>query len=795
MGMDYHQQHQQQQQMQYRQQQQQQQQYDQRQHHYHYQLQQQQQAQQQHQYQHHQQQYQYSPAPMNTASYTALQAPSAPDASSVVESMPAYMERPQMYNRPRRLSNNSTASTATTNSVAFSSDSRLRSSSWSSQTSFESMPPGFANYQLQSHHASMYASRQRPANMPIKPYRRRAKPGEIFAALPGEVLELILEELKQLHLKPGSSSCATCWMRDCCSLALTNRKWLKFARVALYEDICLVGADALAMKKRYKLSHSAARLVLLRRTLRTQPRIAVIVRSLGVPAMPSASAMPTEEYLDLVASLVMSCPNLERLPGLHPTFNHSFSRFFHALSTRQRLKEMTWVLESSPLQRQRVRTAGNQLLQSAPGDLQLQQSEAFLEHHANWQNLATLAIHCRPGATLSPEVLVTDTLLCLPALQHLHLSYLPATSFNDNSLLALPPLKSLTLSHLNGITSAGLSAFATRCANAKSITTLHLRHLAVDSLPALARLFSNLPSLSSFALVQPFNPVMPSDEFVWLFPYLASASLRQLHWDIPYLASRASPADMILAKSIAAGGFPSLRSLRTPNDPEGIFQAVCRPRERADCPADRYRDPAAKAVLQQHHQGHVRNGSGGISAPASSAATTPGEKLQPLSVRVSGTLLPRRNSDLLHARLAAQSRLETARKFPRYAVMVNDEDGSLVETVGIGAFIGTVESKIEYLLTPDEGGGTDDGGGLIGLTELLGEKTYGYGYGTSAGSSGDDSGSRDGDRERRSEDGDSIRIVDGCTGRWNAGTSQIMDKKDRERWWHAERPRIARVSL
>ena len=67
---------------------------------------------------------------------------------------------------------------------------------------------------------------------PIKRLPRREK-GELFSFLPGEVLELIMEELKQSHLGPGSGSCATCWMRDACNAAVSCRKWHKYARAAL----------------------------------------------------------------------------------------------------------------------------------------------------------------------------------------------------------------------------------------------------------------------------------------------------------------------------------------------------------------------------------------------------------------------------------------------------------------------------------------------------------------------------------------------------------------------------------
>ena len=73
---------------------------------------------------------------------------------------------------------------------------------------------------------------QRPA--PIKHQRKRAAPGELFAALPGEVLELIARELRDSHLAANSISCATCMMRDLCSVATAAKKLLHPARVVLY---------------------------------------------------------------------------------------------------------------------------------------------------------------------------------------------------------------------------------------------------------------------------------------------------------------------------------------------------------------------------------------------------------------------------------------------------------------------------------------------------------------------------------------------------------------------------------
>jgi hypothetical protein len=694
-----------------------------------------------------------------TASW-GLQAP-AVDPTKSVDALPTLL------NQPRKLSSGSTASTVSRESFESrpSYDSRTRSSSWSSKTSFESTDFKANNWRPEY----MY---NRPGPIARQRIMKRREPGELFAALPGEVLELILDELKKLHLDQGISSngCATCWMRDLCNIGLSARKWFKFARASLYvndpllagcranslslsryEDIQLVGADSAVHKKRYKLSHGT-RLVLLRRTLRASPQVAAIVRSLKVPAPPQGVSL--EEYHNLVASVIMACPNLERLVGMYPNYNHSFSRLFHALSSRQRLKDMVWMVEASPFQRQhRIRSSSGSasaiplpLPQPGkfltPGDLQPHQSAAFLDHHVNWAYLTTLSVHCRPGATLSPDSLMTTTISYLPALQNLYLSHLPVTAFNDNNLVRLPALRKLSLSHMPGISSVGLSALATTVTS-QSLKVLTLCHVNIDSLPALARILSNCARLETLSLVQSFAPILPEDTFIWLMPYLASSSLRKLHWDITSHPSCANAADSILGRSIGAGGFPSLRTLRTPNDPEGLFQALCKPLERADASSDRY-------VGLGPGSGMYRPSTPG--SPTKLPANSPSSPMFPPDA--SGT---RECSDLHQSRLAAQARLEAARRFPRYFVNVIDEDGRLCEKFGIAGFIGTVESRINYYLRPDPGA-TDEKGGLVSVVDLLGD-------------GGEDLGARG-----------------GCSGKWNA-TNGPSDKKDKERWWHTERGR------
>lgn len=66
-----------------------------------------------------------------------------------------------------------------------------------------------------------------------RPASRGLQPNELFATLPDEILDTILENLKDLHLAPNSDSCATCWMRDLSSLAVTSRRWCKVARFSM----------------------------------------------------------------------------------------------------------------------------------------------------------------------------------------------------------------------------------------------------------------------------------------------------------------------------------------------------------------------------------------------------------------------------------------------------------------------------------------------------------------------------------------------------------------------------------
>ncbi|TPX15640.1 uncharacterized protein E0L32_004338 [Thyridium curvatum] len=739
--------------------------------------------------------------------------------------------RPSLESYPRRRSDGSDISSASTASQSLASrtsfQSHGRSSSWSSRTSFDSY------YSTYSTPATSAGAReydefpwQRPS--PIKQQRRRkARPGELFAALPGEVLELILAELRELHLAEGSKSCATCWMRNVCAVSLSARKWVRFARAALYQNIQLIGDDSAHHRKRYK-SVPGTRIMLLRRTLRANPTLASLVRSVKVPPIPQG--VKTDDYEDMVASLVMACPELERLEGFYPSYDHSFKRLFNALSTRRNLKQMTWIVDRAepapmPKLQKRFSTARQQKpdswRQSSLPPLaassssyyysscpQPRTSNNFLDLHARWQQLTTLTVHFQPGAAFAPASAFADSLRCLPSLRDLHVSRLPAAVFGDAALLALPAsLRKLSLAHVAGVTSAGLAAFATAGGSGSGLRTLTLVHTELDSLPALARVLANLARLETFSLVQARPPLLPRGEIICLYPYLASASLRSLHWDFTAADgggdtigintdSTATAADAILARSIAAGGFPALRRLRAPRDPGGMFQALCRPAERVDLPTDKFQT----------------RGAGSVDGDDDDADDDDGDDDDDGKERGrGGKSPPRLGNDLLLARLAAQARVEAARRQARMRVDVVDERGVLAERFGMGGYIGTVGSRVRYHLLPDEGG-RDEKGGLVDMGDLLGDcgealvlprpssssspqqqkqgkqqwKQRGRDRGKGSGAGG---------REKGRRDKNAVEVREGCTGRWNTWAGPAVDKKDMERWWHTERGRWRSVEL
>ena len=361
-----------------------------------------------------------------------------------------------------------------------------------------------------------------------------------------------------------------------------------------YNHIHIVGNDSPAQLKKYRLKRGS-RLKLLRRTLRERKLLANLVYELRVPQMDlllttAKQSAQWQEYRDLIASVVMVCPNLERLLGLTIPYHHEFDRLTHALSTRKKLKEHTWVLgEAAEVTEMSPRG------DSCPGSLGPSQMFEFLDYHVQWTNLETLMLYGLNGnGALEPSLFLRMFDL-LPSLKNLCISSFNEDAFADSTLLCLPPLDSLRLENLPGVTEGGLVQYASR-AESRSMKSFVLVEQNIESLLVISKILSSLRQLERFKFVQTGKtPIMPNDEMVFQ-PVLASSTLKYLHWDVacPDPGTALTQLDSLpfqnpsknsdtpnshLAQSILSAGFPNLESLRAPNDvePPGALQAVCRP--------------------------------------------------------------------------------------------------------------------------------------------------------------------------------------------------------------------------
>ncbi|KAL2824624.1 hypothetical protein BDW59DRAFT_83987 [Aspergillus cavernicola] len=431
----------------------------------------------------------------------------------------------------------------------------------------------------------------------------------VFKKVPQGVYDNILDQLHHLHNGPSQSGCTTCFQRDLHALSLTCRPWEKAVRAKLYNHIHIVGSDSPAQLKKYRLKRGS-RLKLLRRTLRERKLLANLVLELRVPQIDllfttGKHSTQWQEYRDLVASVVMVCPNLERLLGLTIPFNHEFDRLTHALSTRRKLKEHTWILcEATETSEASPRST------SCPGSLGPLQMFEFLDYHASWTNLETLMLYGLNQTALEPSVFLR-MLDSLPSLRNLCVSNFDADAFADSALLCLPPLETLRLENLSGITDAGLSQYTSR-PESLTLKSLVLIEPNIDSLLVISKMLASLQSLERFKIVQTNKcPTLSTDGMVFQ-PLLASSDLKFLHWDVacpnpttaltrldfaPFIKplKHSETPNSHLAQSILSGGFPRLDALRAPSDiePPGALQAVCQPipRGQALLQPDRYSLP------------------------------------------------------------------------------------------------------------------------------------------------------------------------------------------------------------
>lgn len=410
--------------------------------------------------------------------------------------------------------------------------------------------------------------------------------------LPAPIFECILDQLQCLH---QADSCSTCYMRDLCSMQMTCKSWFSESQRRLYRSISIDGDDLPEKLAKMKLKYGA-RLTLLRRTLRRKTLLANLVKELTVPDpiiplyRPRGDPNPEyDEYLCLLASIVMICPNLEKFEGFYPFYNHTFDRLTHALSTRDKLKQHVWIIAENAECTDRARK------QLPPGILDSHQTYQFLQYHDRWSSLETLLI-CSPGSlgVLEHDVFI-ESLHSLPRLKNLCISSFDADDFHDGTLLALPHVRRLRLEECPGVSDAGLMRWSSS-PNSVLIENLSLIHQNLTSLLTIARLMAGLERLTKFSILQSdVQPTLPLDTVVF-HPIFASKTLSFLHWDIAPPTAQYGNIDMrtalqeaeistpntYLALSLLHHGFPALKRLRTPRDihPRGALQAMCRPAKR-----------------------------------------------------------------------------------------------------------------------------------------------------------------------------------------------------------------------
>jgi hypothetical protein len=469
------------------------------------------------------------------------------------------------------------------------------------------------------------------------------------------------------------------------------------------------------------------------------------------------ASIDREEILNLVASVVMACPNLERLVGFHTRYAFSFDRLSHALSMKKNLKERVWLLTENA--DDDFDENDDDELNNVYYQAERDPTERFLELNSNHPNLTTLVLHqeaCHASISLNFRAII-GTFRQLPSLCHLSVSGLPASSFTNMTLNALPPnLKSLRLENLSGINDKGLQRFANSHLST-SLESVALIDLSISNLITLSHFLSdNLVNLEHFTFSQHNAPSLP---FTNDIPLLQSQTLEYIHWEVRsqacsplthYTSAVGFPfpntepisclATSLLSTCIKNSLFPSLRKLRAPHDPQGLLQAQCRPLATAMLSED---VPARRPVplYMAHHDGMLSPSC----SPSLSGSPLPSPEFRadsPMSmtfdIPTSRTYTSQHSPTVVDSsvalspsasRAAAQSRIFAARKTPFITIRVIDPDGSICVEKKFGEFIGRLDSNIKYELRSDrirmaeDEGEVDECGNkwLVGMGDFAGK--------------------------------------------------------------------------
>jgi len=217
-----------------------------------------------------------------------------------------------------------------------------------------------------------------------------------------------------------------------------------------------------------------------------------------------------------------------------------------------------------------------------------------------------------------------------------------------------------------------------------------------------------MPFLTRLSISSPTSPALPIGVSIFLHPYLASASLEFLHWDVPPSpwSTDRNDASFLLAKAIAADGFPALRRLRAPRDVDGILQHVCKPSRGFDIPIMTLSVPGGgngPATGNGRALANGRRRKDSVSSTSSAASGGSGA-----SGGVHTTVTARA---LREARQAAQTRIDIARLRPRWKIVCEDWSAKdkirVTARFEVGGFVGKVGSQVVYWLEDDEIGGIE----------------------------------------------------------------------------------------
>lgn len=468
----------------------------------------------------------------------------------------------------------------------------------------------------------------------------RSLPARVFEQLPHEIYSCIVDHLEAICRNTSVADISPL-QQELSSLCLVSRRWAKVAIEHLYRELWLP-PNVPESKRKLSVSRPKSRLELLSRTLSDAPGLASLVRRIHVNSLLSSElygktsrdGLHRELTRKLLRDVVSFCSELEAVSGYSPPLGYD-KDYQLALLQCSRLSSHVWLTNGFAL---------NQRFD--PGQ--------FLDLHNNWQWLETLVLYSQNQWLLGAGM-ISGITSRLWSLKHLMVYGFSQKDFHNGTLLSLPPLKSLRLECLAGVTDQGIEQLA-GSRIAFSLQRLSLVSLDLLSLRTIQALLSQLPCLERLRLVQDTCPsLLVGADYMHKRSELASPSLRYLHWDtlVP------GPVTAALAHSIKQGSFPALRTIKAPSDHDGDLQTLCRPIvQRTITPED------ARFLKESDTNEHYTR-----------------------SLRLS--------------QLQAQLRVRETKQQPSFNLVVEDAEEHVQHTHVIGKYLGDMHSVIEYSLEPD----------------------------------------------------------------------------------------------